>query len=106
MPLSPDTTKASLDLYDSAYKLLAGKPTPEFMLICAAKCGSTSFSSYLPQHPQVEACFPKEPNFWSWRLCDRGEYQQRFVNNQPLMAPLDSQGSRSSARRENHRPAA
>lgn len=48
------------------------------MLIGAAKSGTTSFSSYLPQHPQVKGCVPKEPNFWSWHSCSREQYQQLF----------------------------
>jgi len=91
MAQKPDIAKASLEIYDPAYKLLGGMPKPEFMLIGAAKCGTTSFSSYLPLHPQVAPCVPKEPNFWSWKLSDRREYQQLFVNTQPLVTPLASQ---------------
>jgi hypothetical protein len=69
----------TMPIYDPAFKLLASKPKPDFMLIGAAKSGTTSFSSYLPLHPQVKACVPKEPNFWSWHSCTREEYQQLFV---------------------------
>jgi hypothetical protein len=69
---------------DPAFKLIAGRPQPEFMVIGGAKCGTTSFSYYLPLHPQVRECLPKEPNFWSWQLVNRLQYQELFVNKQPL----------------------
>lgn len=74
-------------IYDPAFKLLSGRPRPDFMLIGAAKCGTTSFSSYLPLHPQVKPCVPKEPNFWSWQSCSREQYQQLFVNANPTTEP-------------------
>jgi hypothetical protein len=73
-------------IYDPRFKLLSADPKPEFMLIGAAKCGSTSFCSYLSTHPQVRPTDFKEPNFWTWRLCDRARYQQLFVNSQPLLS--------------------
>ena len=81
----------SLPIYDPAFKLLASKAKPEFMLIGSAKCGTTSFSSYLPLHPQVKPCLPKEPNFWSWQSCTRDQYQQLFVNATPAIAPGPTQ---------------
>jgi hypothetical protein len=73
--------RQALPIYDPAFKLLASKPRPDFMLIGAAKSGTTSFSSYLPQHPQVKGCVPKEPNFWSWRSCSREQYQELFATS-------------------------
>jgi hypothetical protein len=82
---------ASLAIYDPAYKLLSGMPKPEFMLIGGAKCGTTSFSSYLPVHPQVKSCDVKEPNFWSWKHCTKQDYQSYFVNQTPLSSPRPDQ---------------
>jgi len=77
----------SLIIYDPYYKLFSGMPKPEFMLIGAAKSGTTSFSSYLPLHPQVRECIPKEPNYWAWKRCDRQQYQSLFVNSKPVLSP-------------------
>ena len=37
---------------------------PNFLIIGAAKSGTTSLWSYLKQHPEVFICKPKEPNFF------------------------------------------
>jgi hypothetical protein len=76
---------------DPDFKLLPDMPKPEFMLIGAAKSGTTSFSSYLPIHPQVKNCRVKEPNYWSWKLCNRQQYQSMFVNPIPLISPTSNQ---------------
>ncbi|MBE9538931.1 MAG: sulfotransferase domain-containing protein [Proteobacteria bacterium] len=86
-----DIARQSLCIFDPGYKLLSSQPRPEFMLIGSAKCGTTSFSSYLPLHPQVKPCVPKEPNFWSWRSCTRDQYQQLFVNATPAISPGPTQ---------------
>lgn len=39
---------------------------PNFFLIGAAKCGTTSVAKYLDQHPEVFVSKPKEPNFFSF----------------------------------------
>jgi hypothetical protein len=39
--------------------------TPDFWLIGAPKCGSTSLYRWLSAHPDVFMCNPKEPNFFS-----------------------------------------
>lgn len=39
---------------------------PNFFLIGAAKCGTTSVAAYLDQHPEVFVSKPKEPNFFSF----------------------------------------
>ena len=40
---------------------------PNFFLIGAAKCGTTSVAGYLDQHPDVFVSKPKEPNFFSFQ---------------------------------------
>lgn len=37
---------------------------PNFLILGAPKCGTTSLYSYLAQHPDVFMCFPKEPTFF------------------------------------------
>ena len=39
---------------------------PTFLLIGAAKSGTTSLYSYLAQHPSVFMSIPKEPNFFAF----------------------------------------
>lgn len=81
----------ALSIFDPKFKLLSAMSKPEFMLIGGAKCGTTSFSTYLPSHPQVKNCPIKEPNFWSWQLCKRSQYQGLFVNPEPVLEPAASQ---------------
>ncbi len=81
----------SLLIRDPAFKLRSSLPKPEFMLIGSAKCGTTSFASYLCAHPQVKKCTPKEPNFWSWKMCSKDQYQQLFVNAVPRDKPASGQ---------------
>ena len=83
-----------LALDDPRFRLLDGKTRPEFMLVGAAKCGSTSFARYLSTHPQVKNPGPvtwrpvirKEPNFWSWHR-HHAVYQKLFVNESPIINP-------------------
>jgi hypothetical protein len=89
--IDQSTAKKSLGIFDPKFKLLSARPKPEFMLIGGAKCGTTSFSTYLPCHPQVKQCQIKEPNFWSWQLCTRSQYQSLFVNPEPLLNPAAHQ---------------
>jgi len=37
---------------------------PNFLILGAPKCGTTSLYSYLGQHPDIFMCFPKEPTFF------------------------------------------
>ena len=80
----------SLALDDPNFRLLDGRTRPEFMLIGAAKCGSTSFARYLLAHPQVKILGPKEPNYWSWRNF-HARYQNFFVNESPILDPEPDQ---------------
>ena len=40
--------------------------TPDFLIIGAAKSGTTALDSYLDQHPRIRMCRPKETNFFSY----------------------------------------
>ena len=79
-----------LALDDPAFRMVDGRTRPEFMLIGAAKCGSTSFARYLHAHPQVKILGPKEPNYWSWRNFHL-RYQNFFVNESPVLDPATDQ---------------
>lgn len=79
-----------LALDDPGFRLVDGRTRPEFMLVGAAKCGSTSFARYLFAHPQVRILGPKEPNYWSWHNF-RARYQDFFVNESPLTDPRPDQ---------------
>jgi hypothetical protein len=46
-------------------KFIMDTPKPNFFLVGAAKCGTTSLSRYLAAHPRIFFCSPKEPHFFS-----------------------------------------
>ncbi len=66
-----------------------GSLKPEFFIIGAPKCGTTSMAVYLDQHPNVFVCKPKEPNFFSTDLPKmrtvqtEAEYLALFENTEP-----------------------
>jgi len=39
---------------------------PNFFIVGAAKCGTTSMWEYLRQHPKIFMCTPKEPTYFSY----------------------------------------
>lgn len=44
---------------------MSGKVKPNFLLIGAGKCATTSIADLLGRHPEVYFCEPKEPRFFS-----------------------------------------
>jgi len=50
--------------------------TPNFFVIGAPKCGTTSLASYLAEHPRVFMTSPKEPHHFSSDI-DHGNYKNR-----------------------------
>lgn len=42
-----------------------GGPRPNFFIVGAPKCGTTSLAAWLAEHPQVCMSVPKEPKFFS-----------------------------------------
>lgn len=59
----------------------------DFMIIGVQKCGTTSLSYQLDQHPEIEICEDKEPDFFSrnpdWKS-KINEYQRLFKNNKRI----------------------
>lgn len=55
-------------------------PLPNFLLIGAAKCGTTNLADCLAQHPEVFFSRPKEPSFFSsmWDHYDLDWYRSLF----------------------------
>ncbi len=57
---------------------------PDFFIIGAPKCGTTSLAKWLGDHPNVFMCQPKEPEYFSHdlgmrnRVCDESEYFSLF----------------------------
>lgn len=43
---------------------------PNFFIVGAPKCGTTSLARYLSEHPSVFVCEPKEPNYFARDLID------------------------------------
>src|SRR6267378_2705666 len=63
---------------------------PNFLIIGAPKCGTTSLYAYLRQHPQVFMSVPKEPTFFGNEGTDGlfngphdqdGAYHSRVITN-------------------------
>jgi hypothetical protein len=67
---------------------------PNFFVIGAAKCGTTSFASYLAQHEQIHVSPVNEPRFFAApdperpfpgrRVGERSEYEALFDSDAPL----------------------
>ncbi|MGF1588757.1 MAG: sulfotransferase domain-containing protein [Pleurocapsa sp.] len=51
----------------SPYTLLTSslRSMPDFIIIGAAKCGTSSLYKYLTQHPKIKSAFQKEPSFFN-----------------------------------------
>lgn len=67
----------------------AGGRLPTFLVIGAAKCGTTALNAYLDQHPDVVMCPYKEPHYFSTDvLFERGIdwYKGLFAELQPAKA--------------------
>lgn len=41
---------------------------PNFMIIGAQKCGTTSLEGYMSEHPQIIRAIKKEIHFWAWHV--------------------------------------
>ena len=64
---------------------------PNFFIIGAPKCGTTSLSVYLSEHPEVVMSHPKEPHYFSTdiengRMTDELKYLTCFVQEKPPIA--------------------
>src|SRR3990167_9603139 len=63
---------------------------PNFFILGAPRCGTTSLSTYLREHPNVFFSFPKEVNFfssdiYSSTLCsDISSYLKLFSNSEEI----------------------
>jgi len=69
--------------------------TPNFFIIGAPKCGTTSLSIYLAEHPNVVMSLPKEPHYFSTdiengRITDQSKYLACFSANQNSSAIGDA----------------
>lgn len=71
---------------------MVADPFPNFFIVGAPKCGTTTVSNALTRHPNVFFCDPKEPFFWSEdfpklrtqeRLACVDDYLQLFRNAEP-----------------------
>ncbi len=54
---------------------------PNFFIVGAPKCGTTSLYAYLREHPQVFMCEPKEPEHFSGDLDWRGHMRAERVSD-------------------------
>ena len=83
---------------------------PNFFIIGAPKCGTTSLASYLSDHPEVCFSVPKEPGFWCDDLgvephafCFKslGKYLEIFGAADPKKHNVIAEGSTSYLRSRN-----
>lgn len=82
------TTMTHAPFTSSASRGIAAAIKPNFFIVGAAKCGTTSLHDYLSQHPQVFMSDPKEPYYFGRDLrcaahcsvLDEGEYLKLFAN--------------------------
>ena len=63
---------------------------PDFFIVGAPKCGTTSLAQYLAQHPRVFMCEPKEPFFFGTDLTggshwSRQQYEAMFARSGDLV---------------------
>ena len=57
---------------------VGGGRMPDFCIVGAAKCGTTSLHSYLAQHPSIYMCDLREPNYFSTpAMLERGDQWYR-----------------------------
>jgi Sulfotransferase family len=64
--------------------------TPNFLIIGAARSGTTALSHFLSQHPEVFFCSPKEPHFLALanqKLDFKGPGDDDMMNNRAIVAP-------------------
>ena len=64
---------------------------PNFFIIGAPKCGTTSLSVYLSEHPEVVMSHPKEPHYFSTdiengRMTDQSKYLACFIQDKNPIA--------------------
>lgn len=65
-------------LYDMPYRYITSpaRSLPDWYIIGAPKCGTTSLHDYIIQHPDIDPCMSKEPCYYNgWY--DYGQYYYR-----------------------------
>jgi hypothetical protein len=73
---------------------------PTFIVIGAAKCGTSSLAAYLRGHPQVFMTDPKEPHFFSRRRAGGLEsYESLFAGSEGYLARGEASTSYTQAPR-------
>lgn len=80
----------------NAYRRLTAdsRVLPSFLIIGAAKCGTTSLYNYLLQHPQVLPCFTKEVHYFDYNY-HKGE--QWYRSHFPLRSETERCGEANGA---------
>ncbi len=54
------------------------KDMPDFLIIGAGKCGTTSLDNYLRQHPEIYIPPVKEPNFFGYELLTEDDFKNNY----------------------------
>lgn len=87
---------------------------PNFLIIGAPKCGTTSLFYYLRQHPQIYMCRPKEPQFFEFGEAEQHPLEfparpwakQTLKDYQALFAKVTSEKAIGEATPSNFYPRA
>lgn len=85
-PPIPQWVKTLDGIAFSEIPVIPGDRLPSFMVIGAAKAGTTALNLYLSRHPQIFMCPLKEPHFFSTdHIYERGLdwYQGLYADAQP-----------------------
>jgi Sulfotransferase domain len=63
-----DTSHKSIDQPVTRFRLLTGplRVLPDYIIIGAQKCGTTSLYRYLNEHPEIAAAAGKEVHYFDW----------------------------------------
>lgn len=66
---------------------------PDFIVVGFSKCGSSSLSSLLAAHPQIDFCRGKESNFFLWDIAQGWEWYEQLFSRPREVGLLRGDGS-------------
>ena len=83
---------------------------PNFFIIGAPKCGTTTLASYLSEHPEIYFSIPKEPSYWcddlgvephAWCFDSLAKYSRLFDDVDSNIHKVIAEGTTSYLRSKN-----
>ena len=76
--------------YGHNYWALEEPHKPDFIIMGAQKCGTTSLYYYLNQHPQILQTFQKETRFFSWNWVESQAGKDWYLSHFPQLPQGES----------------